>query len=71
MRRASVPGVQATAVVEAIAAAGSLEEAACMGRLYERVRPDLPHPDWAAEKLPAMAAALRAKARMRSAQPAP
>jgi len=69
-RRAGVADAQAAAAVEAIAAAGSPEEAARIGRLFERARPDLLRPDWAAAKLPVMAAALRAKARARSARPA-
>ncbi len=61
--RAGVADAEAAAAVEAIAAAGSPEEAARIGRLFERARPDLLRPDWAAAKLPVMAAALRAKAR--------
>lgn len=52
---------EAAAAVEAVAAAGSPEEAARVGRRVERARPDLLRPDWPAAKLAVMAAALRAK----------
>ncbi|PNH07280.1 Swarming motility protein YbiA [Tetrabaena socialis] len=51
----------AAAVVEAIAAAPSPEEAARIGRRTERTRPELLRPDWATRKVDVMLAALRAK----------
>ena len=60
---AGVDDAEAKAAGEAIAAAGSPEEAARIGRRMERARPDLLRADWAAAKLAVMAVALRAKAR--------
>ncbi|GFR49391.1 hypothetical protein Agub_g11443 [Astrephomene gubernaculifera] len=51
----------AAAVMEAIAAAPSPEEAARIGRRTERTRPELLRRDWAAAKVTFMHAALRAK----------
>ncbi len=56
-----VADAEAAAAVEAIAAAGSPEEAARIGRRVERARPGLLRPDWADAKLAVMAAGLRAK----------
>ena len=58
---AGVAHPDAAALVEAIAAAGSPEEAARLGRGAQRQRPDLMRPDWDAAKVPVMLAALRAK----------
>ncbi|KXZ44943.1 hypothetical protein GPECTOR_60g720 [Gonium pectorale] len=51
----------AAAVVEAIAAAPSPEEAARIGRRTERTRPELLRPDWGSAKVEVMLSALRAK----------
>ncbi|GIL89012.1 hypothetical protein Vretimale_16283 [Volvox reticuliferus] len=51
----------AAAVMEAIAAAPSPEEAARIGRRTERTRPELVRQDWATAKVAFMLAALRAK----------
>ncbi|EFJ51560.1 hypothetical protein VOLCADRAFT_57231, partial [Volvox carteri f. nagariensis] len=51
----------AAAVMEAIAAAPSPEEAARIGRRAERTRPELLRRDWATAKVAFMHAALRAK----------
>ncbi|GLC48449.1 hypothetical protein PLESTB_000099000 [Pleodorina starrii] len=51
----------AAAVMEAIAAAPSPEEAARIGRRTERTRPELLRRDWATAKVAFMQAALRAK----------
>jgi hypothetical protein len=61
--------VQAAATVEALAAGGSLEEAARTRRLFKHARPDLLRPKGAAAELPVLAAALRAKACAHSARP--
>ncbi len=58
---AGVAHPDAAALVQAIAAAASPEEAARLGRRAQRQRPDLVRPDWDASKLAAMLAALRAK----------
>ncbi|KAF8061418.1 hypothetical protein HT031_004509 [Scenedesmus sp. PABB004] len=58
---AGVPGDEAAALVEAIAASLSPEEAARLGRRAERERPELLRPDWAAAKRRVMLGALRAK----------
>ncbi|KAG2431801.1 hypothetical protein HXX76_009296 [Chlamydomonas incerta] len=54
---------EAAAVMEAIAAAPSPEEAARIGRRTERTRPELLRKDWGSAKLGFMEAALRAKFR--------
>lgn len=58
---AGVAHPEAQALVAAIAAARSPEEAARLGRRAERQRQDLLRPDWAASKPAVMLAALRAK----------
>ncbi|KAG2454456.1 hypothetical protein HYH02_001475 [Chlamydomonas schloesseri] len=54
---------EAAAVMEAIAAAPSPEEAARIGRRTERTRPELLRKDWGSAKLAFMEAALRTKFR--------
>ena len=56
-----VEHAEAEAVVEAIAAAASPEEAARLGRRAARGQPGLLRPDWATAKLAVMCAGLRAK----------
>lgn len=56
-----VEHADAAALVEAIAAAESPEEAARIGRLNERQRPELVRQDWGDAKRAVMLAALRAK----------
>ena len=58
---AGVDHPDAAALVQAIAAAASPEEAARLGRRAQRQRPDLVRPDWDASKVAAMLGALRAK----------
>lgn len=58
---AGVEHPDAAALVQAIAAAASPEEAARLGRRAQRQRPDLVRPDWEASKVAAMLGALRAK----------
>lgn len=65
---AGVSHPDAAALVQAIAAAASPEEAARLGRRAQRQRPELVRPDWEASKVAAMLGALRAKF---SAHPGP
>ena len=58
---AGVSHPDAAALVQAIAAAASPEEAARLGRRAQRQRPELVRPDWEASKVAAMLGALRAK----------
>jgi len=61
VRQGTQGSEEAEEIRASIGAAPSPEEAARIGRTYERTRPDLVYQDWTTRKVPVMEAAIRAK----------